>query len=155
MVWCALAYAGAASFLSWWVGRPLISLNAERYAREADFRFALVRANEEIDGITLYGGEADERARLQSGFEAWSRVSKRLVPAVTGLTWVTSGYGWFTIIAPIVVAAPAYFKSGMSLWRVDDPRRRFQSGAAVASMVRRQLRHHRGLASHAATRGEL
>ncbi len=114
MVWCALAYAGVASLLSWWVGRPLISLNAERYAREADFRFALVRANEEIEGIALYGGEADERTRLQSGFEAVVSVSKRLVRAVTGLTWVTSGYGWFTIIAPIVVAAPAYFKSGMS-----------------------------------------
>ena len=25
-----------------------------------------------------------------------------------------SGYGWFTIIAPILVAAPAYFRSGMS-----------------------------------------
>ena len=58
LVWCALVYAGAASFVSWWVGRPLINLNAEHYAREADFRFALVRINEHIDGITLYGGEA-------------------------------------------------------------------------------------------------
>ncbi len=114
MVWCALAYAGVASLLSWWVGRPLIPLNAERYAREADFRFALVRANEEIEGIALYGGEADEKTRLQSGFDVVVSVSERLVRAVTGLTWVTAGYGWFTIIAPIVVAAPAYFKSGMS-----------------------------------------
>ena len=39
MVWCALIYAGVASFVSWRVGRPLIQLNAERYAREADFQF--------------------------------------------------------------------------------------------------------------------
>src|SRR5208283_1602234 len=51
MVWCALFYAGAASYLSWRVGRPLIRLDAEHYAREAELRFALVRVNEEIEGV--------------------------------------------------------------------------------------------------------
>ena len=114
MVWCALIYAGVASLVSWRVGRPLIRLNAERYAREADFRFALVRANEEVEGITAYGGEANEKARLQSNFNAVVAVSERLVRAVTGLAWVTAGYGWFTIAAPILVAAPAYFQSRMT-----------------------------------------
>ena len=114
LVWCALFYAGAASYVSWWVGRPLINLNAERYAREADFRFALVRINEHIDGITLYGGEADERERLNGVFGSVLDISWRIVNSVTRLTWVTAGYGWFTIIAPILVAAPAYFQSKMS-----------------------------------------
>ena len=114
LVWCALVYAGAASFVSWRVGRPLINLNAEHYAREADFRFALVRMNEQIDGITLYGGEADEREGLNGVFGGVLNISWRIVNAVTRLTWVTAGYGWFTIIAPILVAAPAYFRSKMS-----------------------------------------
>ena len=114
LVWCALFYAGAASFVSWRVGRPLINLNAEHYAREADFRFALVRVNEQIDGITLYGGEADERERLDGVFGGVLDISWRIVNAVTRLTWVTAGYGWFTIIAPILVAAPAYFQGNMS-----------------------------------------
>ncbi len=114
LVWCALVYAGAASFVSWWVGRPLINLNAEHYAREADFRFALVRINEHIDGITLYGGEADEREGLNGVFGGVLNISWRIVSAVTRLTWVTAGYGWFTIIAPILVAAPAYFQGKMS-----------------------------------------
>ena len=62
LVWCALLYAAVASFLSWRIGRPLVALNAERYAREAELRFALVRVNEDIEGITIYGGEAGERA---------------------------------------------------------------------------------------------
>jgi putative ATP-binding cassette transporter len=114
LVWCALVYAGVASFISWLVGRPLINLNAEHYAKEADFRFALVRINEHIDGITLYGGEADERARLNGVFGDVLDISRRIVTAVTRLTWVTAGYGWFTIIAPILVAAPAYFRSNIS-----------------------------------------
>ncbi|HEX9169243.1 MAG TPA: ABC transporter ATP-binding protein/permease [Roseiarcus sp.] len=114
LVWCALFYAGAASYVSWWVGRPLINQNAERYAREAEFRFALVRINEHIDGITLYGGEADERESLNGVFNSVLDISWRIVNSVTRLTWVTAGYGWFTIIAPILVAAPAYFQSKMS-----------------------------------------
>jgi len=114
LVWCALVYAGAASYVSWRVGRPLINLNAEHYAREADFRFALVRINEHIDGITLYGGEADERDRLNAAFGGVLDISRRIVNAVTRLTWVTAGYGWFTIIAPILVAAPAYFRSDIT-----------------------------------------
>lgn len=114
LVWCALIYAGAASFLSWRVGSPLVNLNAERYAREAEFRFALVRVNEDIEGITLYGGEADERGRLDAVFENVLDISRRIVGAVTQLTWVTAGYGWFAIIAPILVATPAYFAGSMS-----------------------------------------
>jgi putative ATP-binding cassette transporter len=114
MVWCALLYAGAASYLSWRVGRSLIALDAEHYAREAELRFALVRVNEEIDGITVYGGEADEKGRLEAVFETVLEVSRRIVGAVTRLTWVTAGYGWFTIVAPILVAAPGYFSGAMS-----------------------------------------
>jgi putative ATP-binding cassette transporter len=114
MVWCALFYAGTASFVSWRIGRPLINLDTERYAREAELRFALVRVNEEIEGITIYGGEADEKDYLDRIFDSVLEVSRRIVAAVTRLTWVTAGYGWFTIVAPILVAAPSYLSGDMS-----------------------------------------
>jgi vitamin B12/bleomycin/antimicrobial peptide transport system ATP-binding/permease protein len=115
MVLCAVFYACMASFLSWLVGRPLIHLNANRYAREAELRFALVRISEEIDGITLYAGEADEKLRLEEVFHAVIKASRGVVTSLTRLSWVTAGYGWFTIVAPIIVAAPIYFYSDMSI----------------------------------------
>jgi vitamin B12/bleomycin/antimicrobial peptide transport system ATP-binding/permease protein len=114
LVWCALFYAGTVSLVSWLVGRPLASLNAERYAREAELRFNLVRVNEEIEGITIYGGEADEKDYLNRLFEAVLEVSRRIVRAITRLTWITAGYGWFTLVAPILVAAPSYLFGDMS-----------------------------------------
>jgi putative ATP-binding cassette transporter len=114
MVWCALASAGFASWLSWLVGRPLIPLNADRYAQEAELRFALVHVNENIESVALYGGEEDERQHLLVELKNVLRVMWRIVNASTRLTWVTAGYGWFTIIAPIVVAAPGYFGGGLS-----------------------------------------
>ncbi len=114
MVWCALVYAGTASWVSWLVGRPLIDLNSERYSREADLRFALVRLNEHADSVTLFGGEQDEKRRLTVELNHVLLVMRRIVSATTRLTWVTAGYGWFTIIAPILVAAPGYFGGDLS-----------------------------------------
>ena len=63
MVWAALIYALSGSLVSWRVGRPLVRLGTERYAREADFRFALVQGSERAEGIALSNGEADDPAR--------------------------------------------------------------------------------------------
>lgn len=115
MVWFALIYAAIASLLSWRVGRPLISLNAERYAREADLRFSLVRVNERTEAIALYGGEADEKDFLNREFDRVLSIMRQLVTGFTQLTWVTAGYGWFAIVAPFIVAAPGYFIGDMSL----------------------------------------
>ena len=114
MVWCALFYSATASLLSWRVGRPLIGLNAERYAREAELRYALVRVNEEIESISIYACEADEKQNLDRVFSTVIQVSRRIVGALTRLTWVTAGYGWFTIVAPILVAAPSYLSGEMT-----------------------------------------
>jgi vitamin B12/bleomycin/antimicrobial peptide transport system ATP-binding/permease protein len=115
MVWCALLYAATGSWLSWLVGRPLIPLNAERYAREADLRFALVRVNEHADGVALYNGETDEKQHLGRELDHVLAVMRQLVTGVTRLTWITAGYGWLAIIAPILVASPGYFGGDLTL----------------------------------------
>ena len=114
MVWCALVYSLGGSLLAWRVGRPLVALNAERYAREADLRFALVRVNEYAAGISLYGGEADERRVLDEPVDRVVTVMARLAGGLARLTWITSGYGWLAIVVPIIVAAPGYFDGELS-----------------------------------------
>ena len=114
MVWSALFYAGAASLASWLVGRPLIGLDAEHYARESDLRIALVHFNEHSEGVSVYRGEAEEEEKLNLTFDRLFVVLRKLVRATTNLTWVTAGYGWFTIVAPIIVAAPAFFIGNLS-----------------------------------------
>jgi len=114
MVWAAIVYSGSASLLSYWVGRSLIDRNAQRYAREADLRFSLVRVNEHIDAIALAAGEADEERRIEVDLAAVLAATGRLVTGLTNLTWITAGYGWFTLVAPILVAAPLYFAGNIS-----------------------------------------
>jgi vitamin B12/bleomycin/antimicrobial peptide transport system ATP-binding/permease protein len=114
MVWAAVIYALSASLLTYWTGRRLIPDNADRYAREADLRYTLVRVNEHIDAITLAGGEGDESRRIERDLAAVLAAMRRLVTGLTRVTWVTAGYGWITLVAPILVAAPLYFTGSLS-----------------------------------------
>jgi putative ATP-binding cassette transporter len=82
MVWCALLYAAAGSWLGWRVGRPLIGLNAQRYAREAQLRTMLVRTNEHADAIALTAGEADQQDRLRGELEQVVNMMRRLATSV-------------------------------------------------------------------------
>ena len=114
MVWAAIIYASAGSLLSYWVGRSLIGRSAERYAREADLRFSLVRVNEHVDDISLAAGEADEKRRITLHLGNVLAATRRIVRGHANLTWVTAGFGWVTIVAPILVAAPLYFNGKVS-----------------------------------------
>jgi putative ATP-binding cassette transporter len=109
MLWAAISYAVVGSLLSYFVGRSLIRRNADRYAREADLRFALVRISEHVDGIALAAGEADEQRRVETHIGNVMLAMRRLVRGLTNLTWVTAGFGWITGIAPILISAPLYF----------------------------------------------
>jgi putative ATP-binding cassette transporter len=114
MVWAGILYSGSASLLTFWLGRDLVRGNAERYAREADFRYSLVRVNEHIDAIALAGGEAEEARRVNAELTAVLLAMRRLVSGLTNLTWATAGYGWLTLVAPILIAAPLYFRGTLS-----------------------------------------
>ena len=39
---------------------------------------------------------------------------REIVDATARLTWITAGYGWISIVAPIGVASPAYFSGKLS-----------------------------------------
>ncbi len=154
MVWCALAYALIGSSLTWLVGRPLIALNGERYAREAEFRFALVRVNESGESIALHGGEKDEQRHLEAALAAIVDTMRRISTSLAQLTWITSGTGWLSLVVPILVAAPAYFGGGLTLgglimvagafsqvqgamrWFVDNFSRLADWGAAIHRVAR-------------------
>lgn len=115
MVWVALLYAIAGTWLTHRIGKPLARLNFEQQRYEADFRFSLVRLRENAESIALQGGEAQEARGLADRFGRvvdnwWSimRTQKRLV-------WFTSGYGQVAVIFPFLVAAPRYFTGAIPL----------------------------------------
>ncbi|HEX3576357.1 MAG TPA: ABC transporter ATP-binding protein/permease [Rhodopila sp.] len=115
MVWVAVAYALVGTTLTHLVGRPLTILNFRQQRVEADFRYALVRVRENMEGIALYRGEQEEgvtlRERFGSVIDNWYQIMRR----TKLLNSLVYGYGQIAIIFPIVVAAPRYFAGAMQL----------------------------------------
>jgi putative ATP-binding cassette transporter len=114
MVWCALLYAATGSWLTWRVGRPLVSLNSRRYQREAEFRCALFQADQQMQSLASLCGEEREKRKLGLGLEKVVAIVRDIVDVTAKLTWVTAGYGWVSIVAPLLVASPAYFSAKLS-----------------------------------------
>lgn len=110
MVWAAIAYSMSASLLSYWVGRSLVLRNAQRYQRESELRAALMRTNEHITSVQARERSlGNARRKILDRLNGVLAAMLRLVFGLTNLTWVTAGYGWLMLVAPILVAAPAYF----------------------------------------------
>ncbi len=115
MVWASLAYSVLGSTITWLVGRPLIKAHSDLRSKEARFRFALVRTSESADEIALFRGERQERRFLKGTAEDLLATMRHIANRLAGLTWVTGGYGWFAIIAPLLLAAPGYFHGSLTL----------------------------------------
>lgn len=115
MVWVALLYAVAGTWLTHLIGRRLIGINFDLQRNEANFRFALVRLRENAEGVALYRGEAGEAQNFRGRFADvvsvwWAKMLKQ-----KQLTWFTVMYAQIAIIFPFIVAAPRFFSGQMPL----------------------------------------
>ena len=115
MVWVALVYAGVGSLLVQWLGRPLVSLNAQQQKAEADFRHALIQVRDHAEAIALADGEGAEGRRLAGRFEPVRQNWWRLIAATKRLTWFSAGYGQLANVFPLLAAAPRYFSGQLAL----------------------------------------
>ncbi len=115
MVFVALVYAVAGTWLTHLVGRPLIGLRFQQQRVEADFRYALVRLRENMEGVALYGGETEEKGDLIHRFRNVITNWWGIMVRTKYLNAMVSCYSQIAIIFPIVVAAPRYFSGQLEL----------------------------------------
>jgi putative ATP-binding cassette transporter len=115
MVWVALIYSVIGTWLTHLVGRALVPLRFRQQRVEADFRYALVRLRENMEGIALYNGESEEKGNLNQRFGKlignWWAIMQR----TKLLNALVVGYGQVAVIFPLVVAAPRYFAGTLEL----------------------------------------
>jgi putative ATP-binding cassette transporter len=115
MVWAALIYAAAGSYVTHKVNHPLVSINYQQQRVEADFRFSLIRIRENADQIALYQGEPAEERALKGVF-GHIRDNWRLVMRFTRrFNIVVISYSQLAIVFPYIAAAPKYFSKSISL----------------------------------------
>lgn len=115
MVWVSLAYAIIGTWLTHLVGNPLARLRFNQQRVEADFRYALVRFRENMEGIALFRGEAEEASTLNGRFASVIANWRLIMTRVKLLNSLTNGYAQVAIIFPYAIAAPRYFTGKIQL----------------------------------------
>ncbi len=115
LVWAALIYSVAGTWLAHWIGWPLAGLNFRQQRYEADFRFNLVRVRENSEQIGLLRGEHAENARLGDRFRSVAENFKLLISRQKRLTFFTQSHSQFAVILPYILVSPAYFAGNVQL----------------------------------------
>jgi vitamin B12/bleomycin/antimicrobial peptide transport system ATP-binding/permease protein len=115
LVWAAIGYAGAGTFLTYMLGRPLIRLNQEKLSNEADFRISLfhVHANSAGEGATEPSDE--ERRDLGERFARVIVTWRLLMLQTRRLSYMTSGYAIIATGFPVLITSPDYFAHSITL----------------------------------------
>lgn len=115
LVWLAVLYAGVGTYITFKIGRPLIKLNFQQQAYEADFRFGLLRVREYSEDIAFYQGEQQEKTGLTRKFhnvvDNFMRVVKRTLK-INGFNFV---YGQTSVLFPLLICVPRYLSKAITL----------------------------------------
>ncbi len=115
LVWLAVLYALAGTYITFKIGRPLIKLNFQQQAYEADFRFGLLRVREYSEDIAFYQGEAQESSGLSRRFhnvvDNFFKVVKRTLK-INGFGFV---YGQTSVLFPLLICVPRYLSKVITL----------------------------------------
>ncbi|HHE9997862.1 TPA: ABC transporter ATP-binding protein/permease [Haemophilus influenzae] len=115
VVFFIYAFIIFATFMSVWIGRPLIKLNFTKEKLNGDYRYSLIRVRDNAESIAFYNGEPKEQTFLQHQFRQiihnrWSIVLKML-----GLNSFNSGVTRVAKLLPLMLQAPRFFSGQIKL----------------------------------------
>lgn len=115
LMWAAILYAIAGTWLINRIGRPLVRLNFQQERYEADFRFNLARLREYAEQVALSAGERREQIGLMQRFGNVISNYHALMVRQLQLSLASVTYNQAAIIFPFAVVSPAYFAGRLQL----------------------------------------
>lgn len=110
LVWVAVIYTVIGTVFAFLIGHPLIFLNFEQQRREATFRFAAVDLRSHAEHVALYRGEQHQKSILKKLINKVLENYYLIILRQKILLWFTAGYNQISVLLPLVVALPNYFK---------------------------------------------
>ncbi len=142
-----LVYALGGTAASVGLGQRLVGLNFAQEAREADFRYALVRLRENAESVAFYGGEAAEASLLRARFDAALANLQHILLASRNLSFFTSAYRYLIMFLPAAVVAPLYFRGEIEFGVINQSSSAFSHILSDVSLVVYQFEALAGFAA--------
>ncbi|MBO9713310.1 ABC transporter ATP-binding protein/permease [Sphingomonas sp.] len=118
LFWTAIVYALVTSVVIHFIGRSLSRYNIRQQRYEAEFRLGMVRVRDAAEQIAFYGGEADERRRLDGQFDLVRRNWGSLIVRSFRLMVLQNVATWCAQMLPLFITAPSYFAGKVALGKL-------------------------------------
>jgi putative ATP-binding cassette transporter len=118
LVIAAVLYSVLASGTMAIVGRKFVSVSEAKNQAEADYRYQLTRVRENGESIALLGGEEEERAGIDRTLSTVLWRWRDLCHQYMKTTIVSQGSTIIAPVIPIILCAPKFLDSTMSLGQV-------------------------------------
>lgn len=106
----AVVYAGLGSFLTIYLGRPLVWLNYGQLDKEANFRADLLHVRENAESIAVLRRESRISQRINRHFDELVANFRRIIAVNRNLGFFTTGYNYLIQIIPALIVAPMYIR---------------------------------------------
>ncbi len=130
-----LTYAIAGTAISILIGRKLVRLYYQQYAKEADFRYGLVRVRDNAESIAFYRGEKREHLDLVNRLSAAVTNMRLIITRNRNLGFFTNGYNYLALVLPVMVVAPMYMRGQVEFGVVTQAAGAFAAVLAAMSLI--------------------
>jgi vitamin B12/bleomycin/antimicrobial peptide transport system ATP-binding/permease protein len=130
-----LTYAIAGTAISILIGRKLVRLHYHQYAKEADFRYGLVRVRDNAESIAFYRGEKREHLDLVNRLTAAVANMRLIITRNRNLGFFTNGYNYLALVLPVLVVAPMYMRGEVEFGVVTQSAGAFATVLAAMSLI--------------------
>lgn len=113
LVGVALVYAAAGTFICFVIARRLVGLHYDKYQKEADFRYGLVRVRDNAESIAFYRGEKREHLDLVNRLGSVVVNMRSIIVWNRNLGFFRNSYNSIALILPILIVAPMFMDGKM------------------------------------------
>jgi vitamin B12/bleomycin/antimicrobial peptide transport system ATP-binding/permease protein len=118
LVIAVVVYCIIISSSMFFIARSFVPIAEAKNQAEAEFRYALTRLRENGESIAILGGEDEERAGLAVLLSNIVRTYARLAGQYMRTMFVSHGNFLIASVIPIILSAPKYLQSTMTLGQV-------------------------------------
>ena len=104
----AVVYAVTGTGLCILIGRRLVRFHYDRYQKEADFRYGLVRVRDNAESIAFYRGEKREHLDLVRRLASVVGNMRTIITWNRKLGFFRNSYSYIALLLPILIVAPLF-----------------------------------------------
>ena len=110
LVSVAMVYAAFGTYMCFKIGSRLVGLHYDRYQKEADLRYGLVRVRDNAESIAFYRGEKREHLDLITRLNSIVGNMRTIIVWNRNLGFFRNSYAYLALVLPILIVAPMFMR---------------------------------------------